>query len=141
MSDRLAGVNAVVSAIVSTVVYALGGMDLALKTLLILIVLDYATGVLKAFFNGQVDSEIGAKGIIKKVGYLVIVTVAVLVDKNIGDTGAIRTLVIYFFVSNEGISILENWGGMGLKLPDQLMKALVELKQGTHEEDTDNDQR
>lgn len=128
MSEKLASVNVFVSGIISVVVYGLGGLDLALQTLLLLIVLDYTTGVLKAFHQKKLNSEIGLQGIIKKVGYLIVVAVAVVVDRNIGNTGAIRTVVIYFFVSNEGISILENWGAMGLKLPEQLMKALEQLK-------------
>lgn len=108
--------------------YALGGVDVALQTLLTMIVLDYVTGVLKAMFNKKLNSEIGAKGIIKKVGYLFIVAVAVILDRTVGDTGAIRTIVIYFFVANEGISILENWAGMGLKTPKALMDMLEQLK-------------
>lgn len=110
-----------------------GGFDTALITLLITMALDYITGVCKACYNKKINSKIGVKGIIKKVGYLAIVTLSVLVDKIIGDSGAIRSLVIYFFVANEGISILENWGQMGLPLPKKLIEALEQLK-GENEE-------
>ena len=74
------------------------------------------------------SAEQNAKGIIKKVGYLIAVTVSVLLDQVIGNTGTIRNLVIYFFVANEGISILENWGAMGLPLPQKLYEVLEQIK-------------
>jgi len=76
----------------------------------------------------KVNSSIGAKGIIKKVGYLIIVAMSVLLDQTMGNTGAIRSIVIYFFVANEGISILENWGSMGLPLPKKIFDVLEQIK-------------
>lgn len=99
-----------------------------MKTLLVLMVLDYITGLCKAIANKEINSIIGAKGIIKKVGYLIIVAVSVLLDEVVGNTGAIRNIVIYFFVANEGISILENWGAMGLPLPKKITEVLEQIK-------------
>ena len=99
--------NFITGTVLTTVVYFLGGLDVALKTLLVFILLDYVTGVCEAITNKRLNSIIGAKGIIKKIGYLIIVALAVQLDTITGETGAIRTLVIYFFVANEGISILE----------------------------------
>lgn len=109
-------------------VYFLGGWDVALQVLILVVILDYISGVCKAIYNKKVNSEIGLKGIVKKVGYFVIVAVAVMLDRIIGNTGVLRSLVIYFFVANEGISILENWGGMGLPLPQKLKDTLEQLK-------------
>ncbi len=120
--------NFFTSTVLTTVLYFLGGWDMALKALLIIIALDYLTGVCDAIANKKINSKIGAKGIIKKVGYLIIVAVSVQLDQIVGDTGAIRNLVIYFFVANEGISILENWGSMGLPLPEKVMEVLEQLK-------------
>lgn len=120
--------NFFTSTVLTTVLYFLGGWDMALKTLLIIIALDYLTGVCDAIANKKINSKIGAKGIIKKVGYLIIVAVSVQLDQIVGDTGAIRNLVIYFFVANEGISILENWRSMGLPLPEKVMEVLEQLK-------------
>ena len=75
----------------------------------------------------SIDFEV-EKGIVKKVGYLIIVAVSVLLDEVVGNTGAIRNLVIYFFVANEGISILENWGAMGLPLPKKVFEVLEQIK-------------
>ncbi len=121
-------INITSSTIATTLLYFLGGWDIALQILLIVVVLDYLTGVAKAIYNKKMNSTVGLKGIIKKVGYFIIVAVAVILDKITGNTGAIRTLVIYFFVANEGISILENWGGMGLPLPQRIFEVLEQLK-------------
>ena len=120
--------NFITSTFLTTIVYLLGGLDIALKTLLIMIVLDYITGICKAIHNKKINSLIGAKGIVKKVGYLIIVAMSVLLDQIVGDTGAIRNLVIYFFVANEGISILENWGSIGLPLPKKIFDVLDQIK-------------
>ena len=121
-------INFITSTLLTTVVYFLGGLDIALKTLLIFILLDYVTGLCKAIVNKKVNSIIGIKGIIKKIGYLIVVALSVQLDNITGSTGALRTLVIYFFVANEGISVLENWGSIGLPLPKKIMETLEQLK-------------
>lgn len=120
--------NFITSTLLTTVVYFLGGLDIALKTLLIFMLLDYITGICKAIVNKKINSIIGIKGIIKKVGYLIVVALSVQLDNITGGTGALRTLVIYFFVANEGISVLENWGSIGLPLPKKIMETLEQLK-------------
>ena len=121
-------VNFITGTVLTGVLYLLGGWDIALQTLLIVIVIDYVSGICKAIYNKKLNSKVGIKGIIKKFAYLLTVALAVELDKITGGTGAIRTLVIYFFVANEGISILENWGGMGLPLPKKLFDTLEQLK-------------
>lgn len=121
-------INFVTGTLATTLVYFLGGWDIALQLLISVIVLDYITGLFKAIYNKKINSSVGLKGIIKKIGYLIIVAVSVILDKIAGNSGAIRTLVIYFFVANEGISILENWGGMGLPLPQKIFDVLEQLK-------------
>lgn len=121
-------VNIITSTLATALVYYLGGWDIALQLLLFIVVLDYVTGVCKAIYNKNLNSEVGLKGIIKKIGYFIVVAIAVILDRVTGGTGAIRTLTIYFFVANEGISILENWGAMGLPLPNQLTELLQQIK-------------
>jgi toxin secretion/phage lysis holin len=121
-------INVITGAVVTIATYFLGGWDIAIQSLLVFIVVDYITGVLKAIYNKELNSAVGLKGIIKKVGYLLVVSISVLLDKIAGNTGAIRNIVIYFFVANEGLSILENWGNLGLPLPKQLTEALEQLK-------------
>ena len=85
--------------------------------------------VLKAIYKKKLNSKLGLKGILKKLGYIVIVVVATLFDYLIGDnTMAVRSLVIYFFISNEAISILENWAMMGLPLPNKIFQVFENLK-------------
>jgi len=121
-------INFISGSVLTGLAYILGGWDVALQTLIIVMVLDYITGICKAIYKKKVNSMIGAKGIVKKIGYLIIVAVAVELDIITGNGGVIRTLVIYFFVANEGISILENWGGMGLPLPKKLHEILEQLR-------------
>lgn len=120
--------NNIMSVILTTFIYLLGGVDVALQCLLIMIILDYISGIASAIYNKNLDSKIGLKGILKKFMYLVIVCVSVIIDKIVGNTGVVRTLVIYFFVANDGLSIIENMGKMGIPLPKKLIDTLNQLK-------------
>lgn len=105
--------------------YLLGGIDTLITTLIIFIVLDYITGVCKGIYRKELSSKKGVKGIIKKVGYLLIIILSSLFDKITNNTdGTIRTITIYFFISNEAISILENWALMDLPLPKKTLKCV-----------------
>ena len=127
-------VNNAISIILTTFVYLVGGIDIAMKSLLVVIVIDYITGVISAIYNKKLNSTIGLKGILKKFSYLIIVSLSVILDRIVGDTGAIRTIVIYFFVANDGISIVENIGKMGVPLPKKLTEVLEQLRNKGHEE-------
>lgn len=120
--------NNIMSVILTTFIYLLGGVDVALQCLLVMIILDYISGIASAIYNKNLDSKIGLKGILKKFMYLVIVCVSVIIDKIVGNTGVVRTLVIYFFVANDGLSIIENMGKMGIPLPKKLIDNLNQLK-------------
>lgn len=123
-------ISNVISVILTFLIYLLGGFDIALKSLLIVIVIDYATGILSAIYNKQINSKVGFKGILKKFSYLLIIALSVIVDNILGQSGTIRTLVIYFFVANDGISILENVAEMNIPLPPKLLETLEQLKKG-----------
>lgn len=116
-------------------IYLVGGIDVAIQCLLIAIIIDYISGLIKAFNTKQLSSKIGFKGILKKVGVLLIVMLAVLIDRVTGETGAIRTLVIYYFVANEGLSIIENLGQVGLPIPKAIKNALKALKEQSNEKE------
>lgn len=120
--------NGIVATLLTTFVYLVGGLDVAMIALLVAIVLDYVSGIIKAYVTKQLSSQTGFKGIVKKVAVLMIVMLAVLVDRVTGETGAIRTLVIYYFVANEGLSIIENLGQAGVSIPQSIKKALKALK-------------
>ena len=108
--------------------YLFGGWDIALQCLVTAIVLDYISGLIKAYNTKTLSSKIGLKGLLKKVGILCIVILSVLLDRISGETGVIRTMVIYYFVANEGLSILENLAEAGLPIPQFLKNALLNLQ-------------
>ena len=111
--------NFITGTLLTAIVYFLGGWDMAIQVLVVMMILDYITGILKAIFNKEINSYVGVKGIIKKV----------MLDRIMGDTGAVRNVVIYFFVANEGISIVENWVAMGLPMPQVIIDTLEQIKQ------------
>lgn len=124
------------SAVFSVFTFLFGGFDSLLISLLIIMGLDFLTGVCKAIYKKELNSTIGVKGILKKFGYLLIVILATLFDRLISDGSmAIRTLVIYFFIANEAISILENWGTLGLPLPKKLYDVFEKLKDGEFDDE------
>ena len=108
----------------------LGGLDGFIMTLTIFVVVDYVTGVLVAITRHKLSSEIGFKGIAKKIAIFCLVAVALLIDANIIKEGnVIRMSVIFFYISNEGISILENVSSLGLPVPNKLKAVLEQLKE------------
>ena len=118
----------IISGISTCLIYLFGGFDVALSCLVIAIALDYISGIIKAFYTKQLSSKIGFKGLLKKIGILILVMVAVLVDRVAGNTGAVRTLVIYYFVANEGLSIIENLAETNIPIPAVLKRALKAIK-------------
>lgn len=120
--------SAVASVTATIFVWLMGGIDVALQCLLVAIVLDYISGIIKAYNTKTLSSSIGFRGILKKVSILVIVMLAVIVDRVTINNGGIRTLVIYYFVANEGLSILENLAQAGLPIPKTLKNALKVIK-------------
>lgn len=114
---------------------ALGGWDASLQVLIALMVADYITGVLVAAVwhksskssSGTLNSVAGFKGILKKCAILLLVWIGVLLDQSLGSAYA-RTAVVLFFVGNEGISLLENLGLMGVPFPAFLRRALEALR-------------
>lgn len=110
------------------IVSFLGGWDGLIITLVTLIILDYTTGVLKAIYSKELSSEIGIKGIIRKVLILIVIGVTVLIQNNLGIP-AIREMVIMFFITNEGISLLENVSQMDIGIPKKLKDTLLQLRE------------
>lgn len=114
------------------------GWDIVLITLTILTIIDYITGIIAAAYNGELKSKIGFRGIAKKVVMFLLVGVAVQLDLILGSNSAIREATIFFFSGNELLSILENAGRMGVKLPDVLVNA-VEILNGKKQRDKKGD--
>ena len=106
-----------------------GGPDGFLYALIAFVAADYVTGVLCAIVNKQLSSEVGFKGIFKKVLIFILVGIAHIIDSQlIGQGAVLRTAVIFFYCSNEGVSILENATRLGLPVPAKLKAVLEQLK-------------
>ena len=116
--------------------YFVGGVDGLMTTLIIFMVIDYITGLMCAVADRKLSSEVGFKGICKKVFILMLVGVANILDVHVIGTGsALRGAVICFYLSNEGLSLLENAGHIGLPIPVKLKDVLAQLH---NREDKDN---
>lgn len=123
-------IKIIIASIGTFFAYILGGFDIALQCLLIAIALDYITGLMKSYDSGTLNSNKGFKGLLKKIAMLCLVVLSVQLDNLAGETGVIRTLVIYYLVANEGLSIVENLGQMGILVPEILLKKLEQIKNG-----------
>ncbi len=121
----------VITAIGGWLGWFLGGLDGFLYALVAFIVLDYITGVMLAILEKKLSSDIGFRGIFKKVLIFTLVGIGHIIDNRIiGDGSIIRTAVIFFYLSNEGISILENASKIGLPIPEKLKDILAQLSEG-----------
>ncbi|MFA5658298.1 MAG: phage holin family protein [Oscillospiraceae bacterium] len=122
-------IEAVITAVGGVLGYVLGGFDGMLQALLVLVVIDYITGVLCAVSKHELSSSVGFLGISRKVLIFALVGVANIVDIQIISKGsALRTATIFFYMANEAISIIENAGILGLPLPKKLIAVLEQLK-------------
>ena len=108
--------------------YLFGGWSALLGILLVFVVADYITGMMAAGVEGQLSSEVGLKGIAKKVSIFILVAAAHLVDTAIGDAHVFRDATIFFYLANELLSIIENAGRIGLPVPDIISQAVAVLK-------------
>ena len=107
----------------------LGGIDGFMYTLIAFMIIDYVSGVMVAVSDRSLSSAVGFRGICRKVLILALVGMRNLLDVYVIGTGAvIRTAVIFFFLSNEGLSVLENAGKLGLPIPDKLRNVLAQLR-------------
>ena len=116
--------------------YFLGGWDGLLYALIAFVVIDYLTGVMCAINDRTLSSEVGFKGICRKVIIFMLVGVAHVIDVNVIATGSVlRTAVIFFYLSNEGVSLLENAGHLGLPIPEKLKIVLEQLHDRSEKSD------
>jgi len=135
MDKILNYIKVIVMALGTGITWLLGTWDTALLVLILFMVLDYGTGLLRAWINKEVSSDVGLMGIARKGLIFVVLIVAVMLDRLINTgTWVFRTLVCYFYIANEGISLLENCAGLGLPIPEKIKDALAQLKDGEKKE-------
>ena len=121
-------IQLIFSAIGGWLGYFLGGCDGLLYALIAFVVIDYITGVMCAIINRELSSAVGFKGIFRKVLIFLLVGLANIIDVQVIGTGAVlRTAVIFFYISNEGVSLLENAGHLGLPIPEKIKTVLEQL--------------
>ena len=121
--------------------YFLGGCDGLLIALVAFAAIDYITGLMCAISEKKLSSKVGFKGICRKVLIFTLVGVANIIDVQVIGTGSVlRTAVIFFYLSNEGVSLLENAAHLGLPIPKKLKEILEQLHDRVEEEDDKNDQ-
>lgn len=116
--------------------YFLGGCDGLLYALSAFVVIDYLTGVMCAITDKKLSSAVGFKGIFRKVLIFLLVGIANVIDVEVIGTGAVlRTAVIFFYISNEGVSLLENAGHLGLPVPEKIRSVLEQLHDRAEKEE------
>lgn len=119
--------------------YFLGGCDGLLIALVVFVAVDYITGVMCAVADRKLSSEVGFKGICRKVLIFLLVGIANILDVQVIGTGSVlRTAVIFFYISNEGVSLLENAAHLGLPVPEKMKEVLEQLHERS-ESGTDNE--
>ena len=129
-------IQIVFAAIGGGIGWFLGGADGFLYALIAFVVIDYITGVMCAIIDHKLASEVGFKGIFKKVLIFIMVGVGNIIDVQVlGQAGVLRTAVIFFYLSNEGVSLLENAGHLGLPIPAKLKAVLEQLHDRSEKED------
>ena len=119
--------------------YYLGGLDGLLIALLVFVVLDYITGIMCAIADRELSSAVGFKGICRKILIFALVGVGHVLDTQVVGTGsALRSAVICFYLSNEGVSLLENASHLGLPVPEKLREVLSQLHNKDHDNNNNN---
>lgn len=129
-------IQLVITAIGGWLGYFLGGCDGLLIALVVFVVADYITGVMCAVADKKLSSEVGFRGICRKVLIFILVGIANILDVHVIGTGSVlRTAVIFFYISNEGVSLLENAGHLGLPIPEKLRLVLKQLHDRAEDEE------
>ena len=128
-------IQMVITAIGGWLGYFLGGCDGLLFALMAFVVIDYITGVMCAINDRKLSSEVGFRGICRKVLIFLLVGIANILDVQVIGTGSVlRTAVIFFYLSNEGVSLLENAAHLGLPVPDAIKTVLEQLHDRSEED-------
>ncbi len=136
MKDFWNVIQVILSAIAGSLGYFIGGFDSMIYALIVFVIIDYITGVMCAIADKSVSSEIGFKGICRKVLIFLLVGVANILDVQVIGTGsALRTAIIFFYLSNEGISLLENAAHLGLPVPEKIKTVLEQLHDRSQKEE------
>ncbi|MDO7787510.1 phage holin family protein [Desulforamulus aquiferis] len=122
------GIKATVASISTVATYLFGGWSPTLELLVFMVVIDYITGLYAAYSQGQLSSQVGFCGIAKKLFIFLLIAVAHKMDMAFDSPGFLRNLITYFYIANEGLSMLENMARAGMAIPEPLKAALIQIK-------------
>ena len=136
MENLITGIKFTCGIIAAVISNLFGGIDALFTALLICIVVDYVTGILSAIYEKKLNSEVGFRGILKKIAILCIVVLAHELEI-VAGVGGIRDLAVGFYIANEGISILENCAKMNVPVARKLSDVLEQLKEKLEESEND----
>lgn len=127
--DHQGEIKTAITVVGTVASYMWGGVDAALRALIVLATIDYITGVAAAWARKELDSQIGARGIARKVGMFLVVAVGNIIDQTgvLGDP-ILKTVATWWYVGNESLSIVENLAEIGVPIPERVLSALVTLK-------------
>lgn len=127
--------NGIIAGTGTIFTYIFGAWDTALIILIAFMGIDYLTGVIAGAINGQLNSNRGFNGLLRKLTIILVLITGVLLDRLLNDgTWVFRTLIAYFYIANEGLSILENIGKCGVDYPPSMVSTLEQLKKGNKKE-------
>lgn len=129
--DKIDYILASIGAIVG---YFVGGLDQLLTVFAVIFVIDTISGIIKSNINGTYSSKEFRNGILNKCGYILAIILVVQLDKLLGNTGALRTALLFCFIYNEGVSVVENLGEMGVPIPKTITNALEVLHKKSEED-------
>ena len=131
MKEAVNTLQLIFTAIGGYIGYFLGGFDGLIYALVAFVVIDYITGLMAAVIEKKLSSSIGFRGIFKKVLIFTLVGIGHTIDFHLIEKGsAVRTAVVFFYLSNEGLSIIENASKVGLPIPEKLRVVFTELRKG-----------
>ena len=140
MKEFWNGIQLVFAVIGGWLGWFLGECDGLMYALIAFVIADYVTGVMCAVSDKRLSGEVGFKGICRKVLIFVLVGMANILDMHVIGTGCVlRTAVLFFYISNEGVSVLENAGHLGLPVPAKLLDVLEQLHEDAKQEGIDNE--
>ena len=125
MHDKL---KYIIAALGGVLGYLFGGLDILLEVFAMILIIDTVTGMLKHFALGTYESKKFRQGLIKKSGYMLVIILAVQLDRLMGDTGALRSALLFLLIANEGTSIIENLGEIGVPFPEPIINSIAILR-------------
>lgn len=125
MHDKL---KYIIAALGGVLGYLFGGLDILLEVFAMILIIDTVTGMLKHFALGTYESKKFRQGLIKKSGYMLAIILAVQLDRLMGDTGALRSALLFLLIANEGTSIIENLGEIGVPFPEPIINSIAILR-------------